>query len=105
MNFLQTRNFANQGNGPQGSANNQGGGDWNRAFRCYSSPDLSNARLEGANLSGAILDNANMVGANLKDAILYKADLSNANLSELILSNAIWTDGRKCAIGSIGKCN
>jgi len=46
-----------------------------------------------------------MVGANLKDAILYKADLSNANLSELILSNAIWTDGRKCAIGSIGKCN
>jgi uncharacterized protein YjbI with pentapeptide repeats len=41
---------------------------------------------------------------------LYEANLLGANISgavfdEANLSSAIWVDGKKCALGSIGVCN
>jgi len=53
--------------------------------------------LRGANLSGANLTFANLQGSNLMAARPHQ--LRRANLS-----GATWIDGRKCKIGSIGKC-
>lgn len=56
--------------------------------------DLSMSNLERVNLLDADLSGSNLRGANLKDAILTKARLDNA----------VWTDGRTCAAGSVGEC-
>ncbi|HOE17865.1 MAG TPA: pentapeptide repeat-containing protein [Syntrophorhabdaceae bacterium] len=82
----------------------------NKCEKC----DLSNADLSGLDMYGAQLTGANLTGANLSDASFNDANLTEANLtganikganfSGAKLSNAIWTDGRKCASGSMGKC-
>ncbi len=71
--------------------------------------DLSGADLMGANLLAAQMPGANLSGANLTGANLHQADLNGANLSGANLTNAnliwaTWTDGRRCAEGSIGEC-
>ena len=43
-------------------------------------------------------------GANLYEANLLGANISGAIFDEANLSNAIWIDGKKCALGSIGSC-
>ena len=55
-------------------------------------PDLSEARLCGALLSGANLSEANLFGADLSKATLSKADLSRANLLGTDLSRADLTE-------------
>ena len=50
--------------------------------------------LFGATFKGANLYEANLLGANISGAIFDEANLSNA----------IWIDGKKCALGSIGSC-
>lgn len=71
--------------------------------------DLSYANLEGAQLNAANLQQANLSYAELKHADLRRADLRGANLaaanlSGALLEQAIWTDGRECAPGSVGAC-
>jgi uncharacterized protein YjbI with pentapeptide repeats len=75
-----------------------------------SGADLSGLDLQMANLSGSNLSGSNLSGANLSNAWLTDANLSNANLSKTNLSGVtldgvIWTDGKKCADGSMGTCN
>jgi uncharacterized protein YjbI with pentapeptide repeats len=90
-----------------------------------SGAELSQAILLGANMRNADLAGANLGGANLAYAIMQKADLTNIDLRESDLTNAdlsgatlktariqgakldnaIWLDGKICAVGSIGKCN
>jgi uncharacterized protein YjbI with pentapeptide repeats len=67
--------------------------------------DLTNADLSGGSLSNANLTNANLTRADLEFANLRNANLSGAILSNAKLSNAAWTDGRRCAEGSVGACN
>lgn len=50
--------------------------------------DLSNANLNGFNLSNQDLSGANLSGANLNGVELYRANLSYANLTNAILTNA-----------------
>ncbi|WP_456377518.1 pentapeptide repeat-containing protein [Thiolapillus sp.] len=71
--------------------------------------NMQGAHLHGVNFQGANLTMANMMDTNLLDADLSGANLRGANLSGAILikakfDNAIWTDGRRCAAGSIGEC-
>ncbi|MCU7885257.1 MAG: pentapeptide repeat-containing protein [Candidatus Thiodiazotropha sp. (ex Lucinoma annulata)] len=71
--------------------------------------NLEYAHLHGVNLQNANLMLANLTGASLFDADLSGANLRGANLMGAILikakfDNAIWTDGRICAEGSIGEC-
>ncbi len=76
--------------------------------------NLMLANLEGAHMHGVNLKEANLMMANLSKVNLLDADLSGANLLGANLSgatllkakldNATWTDGRVCAVGSIGKC-
>lgn len=76
--------------------------------------NLMLANLEGAHMHGVNLQNANLMLANLKKANLLDANLSGANLRganlngailiKVKLDNAIWTDGRTCAAGSLGEC-
>jgi hypothetical protein len=67
--------------------------------------DLRGANLEAANLIQADLFHANLSGANLRGALLVGAQLRWANLTEANFSGAIWSNGHKCALGSIGACN
>lgn len=71
--------------------------------------NLEYAHLYGVNLRNSNLMFANLTGASLFDADLSDADLRGANLHRAILikakfDNAVWTDGRICAEGSIGEC-
>lgn len=71
--------------------------------------NLEGAHMHAVNLSNANLMMANLKGVNLLDANLSGANLRGANLEGAILfqaklDNATWTDGRTCAVGSIGKC-
>jgi uncharacterized protein YjbI with pentapeptide repeats len=69
-----------------------------------SGADLSNSTLYGANLAKANLSGANLSNANLFEANLSGADLSKANLSKTYVAQATWTNGKRCAVGSIGEC-
>jgi len=71
--------------------------------------DLRSADLRAANLKGALLRGANLSQSDLRDADLGYANLQAANLDGVSLSGtkfdqAIWTDGRVCAKGSVGEC-
>jgi len=90
----------------------------------FNSTDLSGSRFPSANLAQADLSyatlnqsgmvRANLEGANLSFAELRDADLSYANLRDTNLEGtvldgakldqAIWSDGRVCAVGSLGLC-
>jgi hypothetical protein len=65
---------------------------------------LNGAVLIGTSLRGADLAGAQLAGADLSYADLLGADLTGTNLRAAILDNAIWTDGRVCAPGSVGRC-
>ncbi len=65
----------------------------------FSKADLTGASLMGANLSNARFKQANLQYANLRDAIIAGADFTDARLD-----NAIWIDGRTCALHSVGVC-
>jgi uncharacterized protein YjbI with pentapeptide repeats len=80
--------------------------------------------LYEANLEGGIFEKANFTSANLtrvnfkgsslietnfSNSNLFEADLTGANTFNAIfeganLNNATWIDGKKCSLGSIGKC-
>ncbi len=71
--------------------------------------NLERAHMHGTNLRNANLMMANLTGVNLLDADLTGANLRGAKLEGVILlkarlDNATWTDGRICAVGSIGEC-
>lgn len=77
--------------------------------------DLLGANLSNANFSRSVLTRANLRATNLSNTVFIDADLSGADLTGAgisttnwkgaNLSEAIWTDGRICAKGSIGACN
>jgi hypothetical protein len=77
--------------------------------------DLEGADLAGANLSGARLFAARLSGANLAAAEFGQADLRYADLRrtsidlrklrEARLGAALWSDGRRCAPASVGRCD
>ena len=76
--------------------------------------DLSGANLSGADLTNTVMSNANLAGANLTGAILTGAnffeanlkgaDTSKATLTKAYFDQATWTNGKRCAVGSIGQC-
>jgi hypothetical protein len=66
--------------------------------------DLSNSLLKGAGLRKTDLSYADLTNADLSFADLSGANLGGAMLAGTILENAIWTDGSRCAPGSVGHC-
>ena len=44
------------------------------------------------------------VTLNLFEADFTGANILNANFEGANLNNAIWVDGKRCILGSIGKC-
>jgi len=47
----------------------------------------------------------NFTNSNLFEADLTGANILNATFEGANLNNAVWIDGTKCLLGSIGKCN
>jgi uncharacterized protein YjbI with pentapeptide repeats len=61
--------------------------------------------LDEADLSDAVLLDAALRGTDLPRAVLLGANLSGADLTGALLSEAIFTDGRTCAPGSLTTCS
>jgi len=79
------------------------------SYAALEGADLRAANLQNANLKGAVLRNANLALADLRQAdlgyvALLGANLNGASLAGAKLDKAIWTDGRVCGVGSVGKC-
>jgi uncharacterized protein YjbI with pentapeptide repeats len=70
----------------------QGVDAWNAWRKSDITPDLSDADLRGAYLSGADLSEADLSGAELRNTDLTKANLSRANLTNANLGYAILRD-------------
>ncbi|OOZ36995.1 pentapeptide repeat-containing protein [Solemya velesiana gill symbiont] len=75
----------------------------------FSSSDLSYSEMKNAMMKGAGLRKADLSYADLSNADLSFSDLTGANLGGSVLAgarfdNAIWTDGKTCAAGSVGRC-
>lgn len=66
--------------------------------------EMQRAQAKGANFSQADLTNANLSSADLSYANFKQAKLLNTILTAAVLDNAIWTDGKICQVGSLGKC-
>lgn len=71
--------------------------------------DLYGADLSGSNLCCVKIRGVNLTASNLTQANLSYIDFRGVSLIEVILTqaffeNAIWTNGRRCQKGSIGKC-
>jgi len=69
-----------------------------------SNVNFSNAKLVGAIIRNSVLINVNFHKSDLQYINLTGSTLRNANFSNANLSNAIWIDGRKCGLNSIGVC-
>ena len=61
--------------------------------------------------SGSLSKNTinDLIESNFKNSNLFEADFTganilNANFEGANLNNAIWIDGKKCNLGSIGQC-
>lgn len=61
--------------------------------------DLRGAKLTAVDLSGADLSGADLSGANLRHAVIEGAHLAGTRLDHVV-----WSDGRTCAVGSVGEC-
>jgi serine/threonine protein kinase len=66
--------------------------------------DFKWAHLCRADLRRANLRNADLRSAVLREADLTGAEIDGADFRSADLTGAIWTDGGRCGMGSIGKC-
>jgi uncharacterized protein YjbI with pentapeptide repeats len=70
----------------------------------FEKANFSSANLTRVNFKGTSLFETNFSNINLFVADLTGANILNANFEGANLNNAIWIDGEKCNLGSIGKC-
>lgn len=71
--------------------------------------NFEKANFTSANLTRVSFKGASLIEATFKDSNLFEADFTganilNANFEGANLNNAIWVDGSKCNLGSIGVC-
>ena len=108
VNFEKSQiNNANMsyGNFILGNFNNSNLFSSNMQYANCNNTNFDNANLAKVNFEGANLFMASFKGANLFEVNLTGANIINAVFDEANLSNAIWVDGKKCALGSVGKCD
>ena len=70
----------------------------------FEKANFSSANLTRVNFKGTSLIETNYSNSNLFEADLTGANILNANFEGANLNNAIWIDGIKCSLGSIGRC-
>jgi len=71
----------------------------------FEKANFSSANLTRVNFKGSSLIETNFSNSNLFEADLTGANILNATFDGANLNNAVWIDGTKCSLGSIGKCN
>ncbi len=70
----------------------------------FEKANFSSANLTRVNFKGASLIETNFNNSNLFEANFTGANILNSNFEGANLNNAIWVDGVKCNLGSIGNC-
>ena len=70
----------------------------------FEKANFSSANLTRVNFKGSSLIETNFSNSNLFEADLTGANILNANFEGANLNNAIWINGNKCSLGSIGTC-
>ena len=71
----------------------------------FEKTNFTSANLTRANFKGSSLIEANFKDSNLFEADFTGSNITNANFEGANLNNSIWVDGKKCSLGSIGKCD
>ena len=71
----------------------------------FEKTNFTGANLTRANFKAASLIEANFTNANLFESDFTGANILNANFEGANLNNATWSDGKKCGLDSIDKCN
>ena len=71
--------------------------------------NFEKANFTSANLTRVSFKGASLIEATFKDSNLFESDFTGANIINASfeganLNNAIWVDGKKCSLGSIGEC-
>jgi uncharacterized protein YjbI with pentapeptide repeats len=70
----------------------------------FEKANFSSANLTRVNFKGSSLIETNFSNSNLFEADFTGANILNSNFEGANLNNAVWIDGKKCNLGSIGKC-
>jgi len=70
----------------------------------FEKANFSSANLTRVNFKGSSLIEANFSNSNLFEANFTGANILNSSFEGANLNSAIWVDGQKCNLGSIGKC-
>jgi uncharacterized protein YjbI with pentapeptide repeats len=70
----------------------------------FEKANFSSANLTRVNFKGSSLIETNFHNSNLFEADFTAANILNSNFEGANLNNAIWIDGKKCNLGSIGEC-
>ena len=70
----------------------------------FEKANFSSANLTRVNFKGSSLIETNFSNSNLFEADFTGANILNANFEGSNLNNAVWIDGKKCNLGSVGKC-
>ena len=70
----------------------------------FEKSNFTSANLTRVNFSGSSLIDSNFTNSNLFEANFTGANILNASFEGANLNNAIWIDGQKCKLGSIGMC-
>ena len=65
----------------------------------FESANLTRVKFNGASLIGVSFKNSNLMEADFTASNILDADFTGSNLN-----NAIWTDGSRCGLESIGLC-
>ena len=70
----------------------------------FEGSSFESANLTRVKFNGASLIEASFLNSNLVEADFTASNILNANFEGANLNNAIWTDGTKCSLESIGLC-
>jgi hypothetical protein len=71
----------------------------------FSLSRLNRARFIGTNLRGVMFNHAQLGHADLRYADLTDARLMGAEIAQARFDHALWIDGRRCGVGSVGRCS
>jgi len=70
----------------------------------FEKANFSSSNLTRVNFTGASLIEVNFKNSNLFESNFTAANILDSNFEGANLNHAIWVDGKKCNLGSIGVC-
>ena len=70
----------------------------------FTNVEAVGTNFRGADLSRATMTNVDLSKADLRGANLAGAQMTNVDWDGALMDGAIWVDGRRCGLMSVGRC-